>query len=113
MKRVKLTLGKGFKVLTGNRHSQAARMVLEAGESEGGKDNHHRGADQWLYVLSGRGTASVNGKRLALRPGTLLLIERGENHEIRNTGKTRLETVNFYVPPAYRSDGRTLPPGQP
>ena len=111
MKRVKFRFGKGFHVAIGNNRSQATQMVLEPGESEGGKDNHHRGADQWLYVVSGRGVAIVNGKRTVLSPETLILIERGENHEIRNTGTTPLRTVNLYVPPAYKQNGDTLPAG--
>src|SRR5688500_17777844 len=113
MKRTKFRFGKGFHVAVGNKRSQAAQMVLEPGETEGGADNHHGGADQWLYVVSGSGVAIVDAKRIPLLPETLILIERGENHEIRNTGKTPLRTVNFYVPPAYKKDGETLPPGQP
>jgi oxalate decarboxylase/phosphoglucose isomerase-like protein (cupin superfamily) len=48
-----------------------------------------------------------------LRAGTLLLIERGERHEIRNTGRALLRTLNWYVPPAYDRDGDELPPGRP
>jgi mannose-6-phosphate isomerase-like protein (cupin superfamily) len=47
-----------------------------------------------------------------LRAGTLLLIERGERHEIRNTGRAPLRTLNVYVPPAYRKDGNELPRGK-
>jgi mannose-6-phosphate isomerase-like protein (cupin superfamily) len=87
-------------------------MVLEPGASEGGGENHHKGADQWLYVVSGKGVAIVNGKKAALLPKTLLLIERGENHEIRNTGSTQLCTVNIYLPKAYKKNGDTMPPGR-
>ncbi len=112
MKQKHLRFGKGFRVAIGNRRSQAAEMVLEPGDCEGGPDNSHRGADQWLYVLSGTGTATVNGKRQALRAGSLVLIERGDRHEIRNSGRTMLRTLNFYVPPAYTADGQELPRGR-
>jgi mannose-6-phosphate isomerase-like protein (cupin superfamily) len=108
-----LRFGKGFRVAFGNRRSQAAEMVLAPGSVEGGPDNCHRGSDQWLYVVSGAGAAIVNGKRHALRRGTLILIERGDTHEIRNSGRRPLRTVNFYVPPAYTADGNTLPSGRP
>ena len=49
-------------------------MTLAPGDSEGGPDNRHRGSDQWLYVVSGTGQATVNGKRYRLRAGTVLLI---------------------------------------
>ena len=41
-----------------------------------------------------------------------MLIERGEAHEIRNTGGERLATLNFFVPPAYANDGSELPAGR-
>jgi hypothetical protein len=46
-------------------------MVIEPGECEGGPDNFHRGADQWLFVVSGSGAAIVNRKRYALRQASL------------------------------------------
>jgi mannose-6-phosphate isomerase-like protein (cupin superfamily) len=112
MKQKHLRFGKGFRVAMGNSHAQAAEMVIAPGQSEGGRDNYHRGADQWLYVLSGTGSASVNGKRYQLRPGTLLLIERKDKHEIKNTGNDLLRTLNFYVPPAFDKGGNELPAGK-
>jgi len=112
MKFKNLSFRKGFRVHRGNRRSEAAEMVIEPGGAEGGPGNRHRGADQWLFVLEGRGTATVAGKRRRLAPGGLLLIERGEKHEIRNTGRMLLRTLNFYVPPAYRKDGEPLPRGR-
>ena len=41
-----------------------------------------------------------------------MLIERGDKHEIRNTGEEPLRTLDFYVPPAYGSDGEELPAGE-
>ncbi len=107
-----LRFGRGFSVALGNRRAQAATMVLAPGDSEGGEGNRHRGADQWLYVVSGRGWATLAGKRRQLRAGTLILIERGSTHQIRNTGRTPLKTLNIYVPPAYTKGGDELPRGR-
>ena len=41
-----------------------------------------------------------------------LLIEHGDRHEVRNTGRAPLKTLNIYVPPAYRGDGEDLPAGR-
>ena len=108
-----LRFGQGFRIVLGNGRSQAAQMTLAPGESEGGPDNRHRGADQWLYVVAGTGSAVVNGKRYPLRPGTLMLIEHGDRHEIRNTGRRPLRTLNVYVPPAYTAEGDELPRARP
>jgi mannose-6-phosphate isomerase-like protein (cupin superfamily) len=64
-------------------------------------------------VLSGTGTAKVGPSRHALRAGTLLLIGRKTIHEIRNTGRTPLKTLNFYVPPAYAASGDPVARGRP
>jgi mannose-6-phosphate isomerase-like protein (cupin superfamily) len=47
-----------------------------------------------------------------LKAGSLVLIERGDRHEIRNTGRTLLKTLNIYVPPAYTKSGEALPAGR-
>jgi mannose-6-phosphate isomerase-like protein (cupin superfamily) len=112
MKRKALRFGAGFRVAFGNRRAQAAEMVIAPGDSEGGSDNRHRGADQWLYVVAGKGAAIVKGRRHPLAAGTLLLVGRGERHEIRNTGRGLLRTLNVYVPPAYTRGGDPLPRGR-
>ena len=112
MRHKHLQFGHGFTVVLGDEHAQAAQMTLAPNETEGGSDNHHKGADQWLYVVSGTGTAVVNGKSVPLRQGSLVLIQRGENHEIKNTGRSPLRTLNFYVPPAYTSTGKERAAGR-
>lgn len=105
MKHAELTFETGFKVSVGNERSQAAVMVIEPWETEGGPDNRHSGADQWLFVMAGTGVAIVGGEQVALTAGSLVLIEAGEPHEIRNTGSMALKTVNIYLPPAYDENG--------
>jgi mannose-6-phosphate isomerase-like protein (cupin superfamily) len=90
-----------FQIVAGTPRSQAATMVLRPGQSTGGDDNVHPDSDQWLYVVSGSGVAVVDGRRVSLDAGTLLLIEAGETHEIRNQGTEPLVTVNVYAPSAY------------
>lgn len=111
MKHRKLSQDAGFEVAFAVRDVQAAAMTLQPGGNTGGPDNRHPGADQWLYVVSGSGVAIVEGSGQDLQAGSLLLIERGEAHEIRCTGDEPLRTINFYSPPAYRDDGEPLPAG--
>ncbi len=112
MRHKTLRFGKGFRVVLGNRNSQAAEMVIPPGDAEGDPSNRHRGADQWLFVLSGTADALVNGKHYRLKAGSLMFIERRDRHEIKNTGRGLLKTLNVYVPPAYRKDGNPLPRGR-
>jgi mannose-6-phosphate isomerase-like protein (cupin superfamily) len=107
-----LRFGKGFSVALSNKRAQVATMVIAPGDCEGGPDNRHRGADQWLFVLSGKGSATVGRRRHVLKANSVLLIEKGTSHEIRNTGRTPLKTLNVYVPPAYTKKGDELPRGR-
>jgi len=109
MKHRQLKFGKGFRVAFGTPRAQAAEMVIPPGGAEGGPDNRHAGADQWLFVVSGTGVGIIAGKRHALRRGVLMLIEHGDRHEIRNSGRTLLRTLNLYTPPAYSPAGNPLP----
>jgi mannose-6-phosphate isomerase-like protein (cupin superfamily) len=111
MKRKTLELSEEFKILLKGDTSQAAEMVLKTGDVEGGPDNIHKGSDQWLFIVSGSGMAKINGRHVPLRQNDLVLIEKGDVHEIRNTGRKPLCTLNFYVPPAYKANGDPLPSG--
>ncbi|RPE80039.1 cupin domain-containing protein [Vulcaniibacterium tengchongense] len=112
MKHQRLIFEDDFRVAFEAHRVQAAEMTIAPGDREGGPDNRHRGADQWLFVVAGEGEAIVEGRQQPLAAGSLLLIERGERHEIRNTGAKPLRTVNFYSPPAYDAQGEPLPAGE-
>ena len=101
MKHTRVESADWFDVVLENGGAQAAVMTLSPGQSTGGPENRHAEADQWLYVVSGEGCATVAGDELSVEPGDLLLIESGEAHEIRNPESEPLETFNLYVPPAY------------
>lgn len=101
MKHLKIKAEDSFKVIAGTERSQAAVMTLNAKESTGGPGNKHSESDQWLYVISGDGQAVINGQETTIGPGSLLLIEAGETHEIRNHTEIALRTLNFYCPPEY------------
>ena len=100
-----------FRPILTTKKVQAAFMELPpGGKSDDELSNEHPRSEQWLYVVAGVGNATVvsrGGSRrtVKLRVGNLLVIEDGELHQIKNTGKRALTTINFYVPPAYRSDG--------
>lgn len=101
MEHVQLKRSKGFNVVAGSDRSQAAMMVLEPEGSTGGPDNRHPGSDQWMYFMSGSGHAVIEGRKIEVDAGDLLLIEKGETHEIVNGGDVPLVTLNVYAPPAY------------
>jgi mannose-6-phosphate isomerase-like protein (cupin superfamily) len=84
-------------------------MVLAPREQSAEQSgNEHPWAEQWLYVVSGSGTARVGSRSVKLRAGSLLLIERREKHVIRAGARAPLVTLNIYVPPAYDETGEPL-----
>lgn len=113
MRRKNLDFAKGFRLALANARSQAAEMVLAPGDKEGDSGNYHRGRDQWLFVVSGTGTAKINGKKYPLSEGSLLLIEKKDRHEIMAVGSESLKTLNIYVPPAYEDEETPLWSGKP
>src|SRR5437660_1432262 len=94
-----------FTVLDTTRSAQSAVMVLQPGNSTGEPQNEHPHSEQWLFVVSGTGEALVNKRRVTIRERSLLLIEKGEIHQVKNTGRHPLVTLNFYSPPAYTKHG--------
>ena len=112
MRHQRLDFSPGFRVAFRVREAQAAVMTIKPGDSEGGPDNRHRGADQWLYVVEGEGVAIVDGREQPLRQGDLLVVEQGEHHEVRATGDAPLRTLNFYYPPAFDREGDPVGPGK-
>jgi mannose-6-phosphate isomerase-like protein (cupin superfamily) len=112
MKHVKTGTKRGeFELLKTTRHLQAAMMTLRpGGMSDDEPSNEHGSSEQWLFVISGSGEAVIGKKRGQLRrvkigENSLLLIEKGELHQIKNTGRRNLRTINFYAPPAYNDQG--------
>ena len=101
MKKIDVTFDRFFGVVLGTDRAQAATMTLAPGQTTGDAENVHAGGDQWLFIVSGQGEATVAGERIVLGKYTLLVIEAGEPHEIRNTGDAPLKTLNFYTPPEY------------
>jgi mannose-6-phosphate isomerase-like protein (cupin superfamily) len=85
-------------------------MTIKPGQtSSESSSNEHGWADQWLYVVSGAGSARVAGRSIRLREGSLLLVGKREPHVIKNTGRKDLVTLNVYAPPAYGRDGEPRP----
>ena len=64
-------------------------MVLRPGQSTGEPENEHPRSEQWLFVVSGSGKGGVDQRSVALKENSLLLIEKGEVHQITNTGNAR------------------------
>ena len=56
--------------------------------------HRHEDGSHVLYIVSGRGTASVDGKPVALEPGLIVHIPKGIAHSIKAEGG-KLTFVDF------------------
>src|SRR5207247_868095 len=98
--------GKFFKVLHSTSDAQVAMMTLKPGQSTTDEPvNEHPRCEQWMFILCGTGRAITDKRRITLKTNSLLVIDKGEAHQITNTGKSPMATLNLYCPPAYTKSG--------
>lgn len=66
-------------------------------------NHHHEGAEHFMYVLKGRGTAYANESPIAVRQGDLIYYGDRERHYLRSEGDTEMAFVEFFVPGVYKT----------
>ena len=66
-------------------------------------NHHHEGAEHFMYVLAGRGTAYANETPIAVREGDLIHYEDGERHYLRSEGAEEMAFVEYFVPGRYKT----------
>ena len=72
----------------GARHTSVHELVF--GKGAFSAPHRHRWEHE-LVVTAGRGVAIVDGKRITLRPGVVLLVEDDEEHQFLQRGKGPLK----------------------
>jgi len=61
---------------------------------------HEQKGDEIYYVLSGRGTMTLDGKSVDITPGTAVLTRTGSSHSLKQTGTEDLVIlINYEVEP--------------
>jgi mannose-6-phosphate isomerase-like protein (cupin superfamily) len=67
---------------------------------------HEQKEDEIYYVLSGRGTMTLDGKSVDITPGTAVLTRTGSSHSLKQVGSEDLVMlINYEVEPK-AADGR-------
>jgi mannose-6-phosphate isomerase-like protein (cupin superfamily) len=59
--------------------------------------SYHRVAEEYYFVLAGRGTALLDGKEVALNPGDFLRLPPGTTHGFI-TGDEPLDLLDIHTP---------------
>lgn len=73
---------------------------------QGGKTppNQHAEAYEYFYVLYGEGKAIMDGTSIPIGQGSYFIVPPGANHEVHNTGNSRLYVLTTMVPDEAFSD---------
>lgn len=66
-------------------------------------NHHHEGAEHFMYVIDGRGTAFANERPIPVRKGDLIYYDDRERHYLRSEGDVELRFVEFFVPGEYKT----------
>jgi quercetin dioxygenase-like cupin family protein len=62
------------------------------------KMHRHQDGNHVIYIVSGRGTAILDGKAISLKPGTVMHIPKGSSHNIKAEGG-EMQILDFAQPP--------------
>jgi mannose-6-phosphate isomerase-like protein (cupin superfamily) len=79
--------------------SQLVLMAIPAGEEIG--EETHEGIDQVLAFVAGEGEAVIEGERLPVRAGSVVVVPSGTRHNFTATGAEALKLYTIYTPPEH------------
>jgi quercetin dioxygenase-like cupin family protein len=66
-------------------------------------NHHHEGAEHFMYVTRGRGTAWADEKPFPVQQGDLICYADRERHYLRSEGGEDMVFVEFFVPGEYKT----------
>lgn len=94
------------RVLFTGQNSQLVVMSIPPG-GEIGEETHNY-TEQTLFFLSGTGEGVLNGRKIKITPGIVVVVTPGTKHNFWNTGTQDLKVYTVYSPPNH-IDGRVHP----
>lgn len=88
-------------VVSGRTGAQAVtfrlvEIAVAKDEPKTRQPHYHDDFEECIYVLSGKGTSTVDGVDHELEAGDTILIAPGERHMTRNTGNEPLKLLCFF-----------------
>lgn len=64
----------------------------------------HTDSEEVVYIMSGEGSAYVDGEVKPIKPHTAILFSKGSVHMLKNSGSEPMKVVCFFTPPAELSN---------
>ena len=89
---------------TGTQGAEMFRDTMPPGTSTGVHVHHQ--ADEFFYVVSGKGLALVDGTELPVEADDIVFVPRGHDHRVKSSGPAPLELVFLVDRPGLASDFR-------
>jgi quercetin dioxygenase-like cupin family protein len=87
--------------LFGTRAIKGEMIIYPPGTEA--SNHHHEGAEHFMYVTRGRGTAWANEKPFPVKQGDLICYADRERHYLRSEGEEEMVFVEFFVPGEYKT----------
>jgi mannose-6-phosphate isomerase-like protein (cupin superfamily) len=89
---------------TGTQSVELFRDTMNPGLSTG--VHVHREADEFFYVISGKGLAMVDGAETVVEADDVAFVPKGHDHRLKNAGSVPLEIVFLVDKPGLAGDFR-------
>lgn len=87
--------------LFGTKAIKGEMIIYPAGTEA--SNHHHEGAEHFMYVLAGAGTAWANEQPFRVRKGDLIWYADRERHYLRSETDAEMRFVEFFVPGEYKT----------
>lgn len=82
--------------LFGTKAIKGEMIIYPAGTEA--SNHHHEGAEHFMYVLAGSGTAWANEQPFHVKMGDLIWYGDGERHYLRSDPREEMRFVEYFVP---------------
>ena len=87
--------------LFGTKAIKGEMIIYPAGTQAA--NHHHEGAEHFMYVLAGAGTAWANEQPFAVRKGDLIWYADRERHYLKSDDAAEMRFVEFFVPGVFKT----------
>ena len=87
--------------LFGTKAIKGEMIIYPAGTEA--SNHHHEGAEHFMYVLKGNGTAYANESPFPVNQGDVIYYEDRERHYLRSGSDGDMVFVEFFVPGEYKT----------
>ena len=73
------------------------RIHKETFSSDFTRDSHHHNGTDIIYVISGKGTNTMNGVTRNLRQDDVVVVPRGVDHSVQSTKHSTITVLSIQI----------------